>query len=191
MAYATPEDLEVLLGRTLTDTEAETAGFQLELASGVIRAHLGQRPELVEDDQVVLDADDGGVLLLPETPVVGVTRVALVAVDGTQTELAEDAYAWTRDGVLRRIDGLGWGRSLRRVEVTYDHGYETLPEAIFGVCLALANRTMTNPAGVVSESIGTYAVTYGSGGAPTGMALGSGDLSALAPYRRGQATVLL
>jgi hypothetical protein len=85
----------------------------------------------------------------------------------------------------------GWGGPKATVVVTYSHGYEVIPDDIKGVCLSAAARAFTspglvNPAGVESETIDGYAVTYRSNmanGSTAGVTLAEDESRIVKRYR--------
>jgi len=120
----------------------------------------------------VLDGNGTRVLLLPETPV---SDVATVEVDGE--ELDPDDYQWSADGYLRKLNGT-WPTDLRSIEVTYTHGYATIPALIVSITAKLAGRMLDVPAAVRQETIGAYSVSY------TPATLQADELVLLDTYKR-------
>lgn len=175
MAFATEADLEAYTG---TSVATDRATLLLDAATAAIQAWCRQSFTQATTT-VVLPGSFGEKLTLPERPVTAVTAVAI----GDTALTVDTDYVWDGahtlfrgtkvDGVLSvngpdyLIDGWGdWGGPGAQVEVTYTHGFATIPADIKGVCLALAARSMQSPDGVNSESVGTYSVSYSrSGGA--------------------------
>lgn len=150
-AFATPEDLELLLGHSLAEGRAE---LLLDLASGEIRTHLGQYVSLVEDDVLVRRGTWDSELRLPEQPV---TDVSAVEVDGTA--LTAGQYVSLPGGVVQA----GFGGNGVTVRITYTHGFaDGSPqlEVCRAVALEAAAAAAENPTGVVSETIDGYSVSY-------------------------------
>lgn len=174
MSLATIADLEAVLHRDIDDADT-FALAALEQASAVVENYLGQPVELVEDDEIILDGSGTKVLLLPVFPV---TEVTSVIVD-EETLVEVDDYEWSVTGELRRKGT--WPAALRSVEVTYSHGYATVPPVIVAVVAALAGRIYGTPLTVRQESIGSYSVTYSGAGGP---ALQAAELMMLDAYRR-------
>lgn len=177
MSFASTLDLANLLGVSFNAAEESRAQLMLDIATATIQSYTGQQIELVEDDEVTLDPRDREVLLLPELPVVDVTTVEI---DGDALVIADDVYHYP-DGRLYRQDGTVWGSARQTVVVTYDHGYETIPDDIRGICLSIASRLYSNPQGLRQESIGTYSRTFGSGDVATD--LSAGEKRILDAYR--------
>jgi hypothetical protein len=173
MSLATIADLEAVLHREIDDEDVYALAA-LEQASAVVEGYLGYPVELVEDEEVVLDGSGTKVLLLPSYPV---TDVASVTVDGEVLDVED--YEWSRTGELRRSGT--WPVALRSVEVTYSHGYATVPALIVAVVAALAGRIYATPLTVRQESMGAYSVTYSGNGGPS---LQAAELMMLDAYRR-------
>lgn len=171
MAFATTDNLGDVLGVEI-DPEDAQAIAALDAATAMIQALTNQTLEQVEDDVLVLDGSGTRALLLPEFPV---TEVSSVELDGVA--LAASEYQWSADGYLRRA-GSVWPADLRNIEVTYTHGYATLPTLIVSMTAKLAARLYQVPASVRQETIGSYSTSYVS---PT---LQADELALLDRYRR-------
>lgn len=174
MAFATYSDLEVFLNTSFDSGQQAQASMLLAQASSAITAACdNQQIELVTDDEVVLKGNWSCELTLPQVPVVDVT-----AVDIDGTVLTEDAeWVWDSKRTLYRgrrpnqtsigiqepwplNPYLYWGGDSAQVTVTYSHGFATVPEAIVGVCLALAQRQIADPGGnATSETTGPFSIT--------------------------------
>jgi hypothetical protein len=101
---------------------------------------------------ILLDGNGTELLLLPAAPF---TTIA-VEVDG---EAVTDYTASTRAGVLRR--SALWPDGLENIQVTYTHGYATIPGAIQDAVLEQAAIQARVPAGVQQETAGTQSITWG------------------------------
>lgn len=151
---ASADDLAARTGRASTDPELVDA---LGAASALFRAAARTQLSLVTGDVATLDGDGSRVVLLPHTPV---RAVSSVVVDGT-TRAATD-YEWAADGRLR-FGGRVPDR-YRSVVVTYDHGYDPVPEAVQAVVLDAAEaRLDTGGADVASIAVGGQSVSYVTG----------------------------
>ncbi|MGY4902566.1 mobile element protein [Streptomyces sp. 900116325] len=129
----------------------------LTAASRRFRGAVRHRVSLVDGDTVVLDGRGGESVLLPAAPVVDVTSLLL---DGE--ELAEGtAFAWSRDGFLRRLGGC-WPDRLRCIQVTYDHGFAEIPEDIQEVVIDQARTMFRVQPGVQTIQAGGESITYGA-----------------------------
>lgn len=77
-----------------------------------------------------------------------------------------------------------WHAGHENVVLHYEHGYDEVPAQIKKLALSLLVRrlasTATSAVGVKSESVGSYSVTYGDGGA---MDLSDGELDVIDYFR--------
>lgn len=150
---ATAAELARLPGMAGVDTD--TADLLLQMATGVVQGVVRQRLVAVTADQITLLGTADADLWLPERPVVAVTAVTVDGVAVTDWRLFGPR--------LRRA--CGWSDYPpvpAEVSVTYDHGYD--PED-YRLGLAKAHVLMlaagaAHDAGVVSEGIDDYQVTY-------------------------------
>lgn len=170
--------------RTDIDPEDTQAIQALTNATAVIRAYTRQHISLVEGDEQELYGTYSRRLWLPQRPVLDVSEVSVLYPYSTVgTDVT--GYQWTRRGAL--TGPWDWCGPDSVVSVTYDHGYETIPEDIRQACLKLAaSEYMSNAAvtvGVESETktIGsfTHSVTYGSDSDTTQLTPLPGDVMAL------------
>lgn len=200
-ALASQADLEARLGRPLSPAEEARVDALLADASAVVRAYTGQTFAVVEDDIVVLRAI-GGSLKLPQRPVTDVTQVRVLGGSGALPDFV--TLDWQFDGIdtIRVGDGVtvinlpeAWWDDdgyPGTYEVTYSHGYPTVPADVLSVVCGMAARTLTAPTkagGVVSETIGSYSYRLDSAGAGIGVAMGSEDRRILARYRNAATTI--
>jgi len=172
-------DLADLLG---TAPPAGQAALARDLAQGLVRDHLRQEvTEATWEVSLPVDGDRHGLLIrLPQQPV---TYVASVEIDGVT--LAQGSE-WTWDGVSPLVR-IAWtpGTSSSvpgplRATVSYDSGWETVPDHIRAVTVGVAVRALTNPLGLRSESVDDYARTWaGSDGDLTGITLTPAERAAL------------
>jgi hypothetical protein len=150
---ATVADLEAYLGREFDDpTSAELA---IDIASDIVRSYVGHSITKILNDTVILDGTGTSILLLPAAPVNGID---LVEIDGDLLETTK--YRWSKKGYILRTDGTTWPSTPGSIEVIYNHGYDTVPDAVLGVVLALAGRITDGSSGIKQETIGSYSVTY-------------------------------
>ncbi len=165
--FCTVTDLENLLQLEIT-TAAQIASAERAIAEATeaVRNYCNQHLELVEDDNIVLDVADGTRtrVFLPELPVV---EVSAVVEDGETLVEGED-YKLGRFGILYRI-GPYWAAGVQILEVTYSHGYMTLPDDIVAVAVRAAARAYQaglrsaatgGVPGIASTSLGDYSVAY-------------------------------
>jgi hypothetical protein len=131
----------------------------LRAGSRAFREQTHQHISLVEADTIVLDPEGSAVILLPELPVRAVTSIL---VDGVPVETAG---AWSEKGIIRR--DLRFPRTFRSVSVTYDHGYDPVPEdvveAVVDYVLVRHASSPGIPAG--QQQAGPFMVQVAAGGA--------------------------
>lgn len=166
MAFATIGDYATRVGRHVDDfTDEESAQIEqaIDISTDEIRRFTRQHISLVEDDEVVLYGNWSSRLVLPQRPVVSVSALA---VDGRTVTVTERNLV--RDILWRSCGGAGnWGGPHSKVEVTYTHGFATIPESVKGACLDAAIRLVSNPGDATQESLEGYSVTYAVGGVLT------------------------
>lgn len=155
-AFFTAEELMLQLQHTTDgDVDDDTATLLATLASDEIRDDLGQQIDLVTNEVITIYGDGGELIVLPQRPVIGVSSVLL-------NGQAITAYDWRRNGALRRVIFAGsqfagemtmnWPFGVP-VQVTYSHGYATVPNAIKAAALDLAIATYMNPNSLVTSKI--------------------------------------
>lgn len=139
-------DLEGQPGAPFTDAQVSTAADVVRRAAGW---HIA--PEVTQT--VTLDHDGSSVLQLPS---LHVTDVAAVR-DVTGPEPRDlTGWRWSAAGMISGRFPSGF----RAVEVEFTHGYESAPEALYGVIAgATSGRIRTHQAGPFSI---TYADDQGS-----------------------------
>lgn len=165
---ATPEDVEARLGRVLTGEESARVDALLRDASATIREFTGQTLSFAADQTYELYAD-GTILVLPELPaVVDETHPMTVRVDGVEVT----DYERRRSHLYRRQ---GWGRV---AEVTYSHGYETIPDAI-----------VTVTCWIVIRALGSYSYRNQDGPQSGATSLLPSERYTLQRYRRSTRTI--
>lgn len=128
-----------------------------ELASGVVRDYTQQTLDAVKDDTYtwLLRRYRNGpsTLLLPEVPV---TDVSSVVRDG-ETLVQHEDYEWDTAGL---VVSLGSTSFYSTTVVTYDHGWDPIPEGLRAVLLAVGTRLFDNPARDVNRAVGSHNESY-------------------------------
>lgn len=142
-AFATHSELATRLGVELTTDEQSRATMLLGLASDVIRRAARQR--IGRETSTIAVSTVGSRVLLPERPAVSIGAVS------------PDPGGWSLDGDY--LTGLPIGGTY---SITYDHGYDPVPDTIKAVCLEVVVRVWVNPGNVAQESYGSERVTYGA-----------------------------
>lgn len=184
VSLATLDDLEARLGSTPDEDRAQAV---LDDVSATVRAYTGQTFTL-DTTTDRLRARNGGVNL-PQRPVVDVTAVD--SVDGDTIEFTWDAgsfVALAGFDPLRafEVEPFRINRALW-VDVTYEHGYETVPADIVAVVCQMAGRAYgrtPDTTGVTQESIAGYSYSVGGAAAAGPMGMLADERRILDLYRR-------
>jgi len=168
MALFTDQDLVNFLGDP--DLDTERVELARSLATGMIEAHTNQRIERQNYTHLLPVVD--GVVTLPQRPVISVAEVLSM---GDPVEFRFNLTPWLL------VDN-----TLDKVQVTYEAGWDPVPNAVKAVALGLASRIFTSPSGVKTERIDDYQVTYE--GAKDGLTLQ--ECKVLNRYRASHSTVV-
>lgn len=129
----------------------------LSRASNRFRDAVGYPVHQVTDEVILLDGDGTTALHLPAAPV----QTIAVSLDGVPLVERVGFQISRRNGVLRRIGGV-WPDGLENIEITYSHGWATIPGGIMDAVLEQGQVQATILAGVQTQSAGPYGVTYGA-----------------------------
>lgn len=187
---ATLDDLAVRLGRTLSDVEETRAAALLDDASAAVRAYTGQ--DFTSSETTVRLVPRNGKIALPQRPVTAVDSVKTV--DGTDLVFTW----WTGNSVTVGATSINWfevnGSPTQPVDVTYTHGYTTVPADIVAVVCQIVGRAMTKPAdeaGFTQESIAGYSYALGAAAASGAVGMLADEKAVLDRYRRPGGTARL
>lgn len=165
MVFAEPSDLSTLVGVTIPD---DRAALFIAQAAATITGWTGQLIEQVENDEITADLI-GSQVFLPQIPVTDVASVLYRAADGTWQPLTADTdYSWSESGVIHLYTGRpifdNWRGpgDVRRgcIQVTYTHGYATVPDSIKAVTLSIAARAMANPLNLQARTVNGVTEQY-------------------------------
>lgn len=179
--FCVVEDLEEFLQVEITTAvQIASAERAIAEASAAIRNYCNQYIELVEDDTITLDSNGNVIVILPELPVVSVSEV----VEDDELLTVDDDYKLGQWGILYRI-GARWEAGIQILEITYTHGYTTIPVDVVAVCVRAASRAYQmglkaavteGVPGVSAMSLGDYSVSYaGEASASEGLLGASGS----------------
>jgi hypothetical protein len=156
---ASLDDLTAVCGPISDEAKAQTA---LEEATAILQSLTGQQLVPVDDDRVLLNGDGASVLLLPELPV---RAIDAVKVEGVA--LDPDDYEWATDGRLRLTGVCAvFPDRYQSVDVTYDHGFEPMPDDLRLTAARLACRITKGEGAeraITWENVGAYSVRYATG----------------------------
>lgn len=185
-ALATIADVEARLARDLTGAEETRMARLLDDASAAVRGYTGQDFD-VATETVRLKARTG-VLRLPQRPVTAVSAVE------DPDDNAIDYDWWGDDRVyVSSLSPLNWWELNGRrtpvlyLDVTYTHGYATVPDDIVAVVCQMAMRAYgVDPvdSGKTSESIANYSYSTGGAAAAGGVGMLNDERAVLDRYRR-------
>lgn len=147
----------------LLDTD-QSALFLIKVASNMVRDYLHQDLYFVASDIAYCDPLNGQVVLLEQLPVVRVVQVEYTADSGV-TWVVAPAGSYTvsrRTGVVaaKPFSGTPWPSDPESWRITYDHGFNPIPDTIKGVVCEVAGRIYASPIGVDLERIGQRQVKY-------------------------------
>jgi hypothetical protein len=158
--------------KTFDTAEQAAAPIALKMATAAIKNYTRQTIERVVGDQVDLQGNWSHKLWLPERPVTDVTALSIIGGSGFVREvvLTQDTdFVLGPMGLLRRVSYVTgrlltpasgyWGGDMAIVRVTYTHGFSPVPDDVNGVCLSVASRLMSNPQGLLRESIDSQGVS--------------------------------
>ena len=192
-AFAALADVEGLALTTLTTDQQARAETLLVQAANKIRSYTRQTfDHAVTTDKV---RALGNLVRLPQRPVIAVTGVKLI--DYLGNEWPVPAYGF--DGI-DRLDLALYGTILNlpeavslegywsgTVEVTYEHGYTTVPQEIVDLNADLVARIFNSPAqgvvGVRSQGVGPYNVSIDPSTGGGLIVLTADDKATLDKYR--------
>lgn len=138
-------DVETAIGRPPADaTESAQWGFYITAVSSFINSLVDDSFEELTDDVLRYQADYYGVIHLKGGPVEEVTLV-------TNYKTGEELAAWDWDG----LDKIVVRDALRVCNVTYTHGWATVPPDITSLC---TNMVIDSINGQDSEELVSYQV---------------------------------
>jgi len=165
--FAIQSDVENVLQIKITDADQIAAvQWALNKASAAVRNYTKQYIEFVAAETIKLDCMGGFRIYLPELPVSSITEI----VEDGETLTDQEDYKLGQFGIVHRI-GQRWKKGIQILEITYPHGYSTIPDDIIGVTARAASRLFQaglkasgegGVPGVASKSLGDFSVSYAS-----------------------------
>lgn len=185
----TASDVAFRLTRDLTAQEAERLTFIIKDVSAAIRREA--RQQISRNTSTIKVTSRAGRLALPEHPVVSITSV----IDYAGHAITYSWYAGWGEIVVDssmllnswEVEPFSFSNPTLPATVTYVHGYNPVPDDILGVACSMAARALgatPTDAGVTSESLGSYSVTYGSAAAAGGFGMLDAERAIVRAYRR-------
>lgn len=188
---ATPEDIHDRIGRDLTQAELIRLPALLADASAAVRNYTGA--SFTQATSSVKLRVRNGRVRLPQRPVTAITTVKGLNLDGT---VGAAIAGWRWDGYQELSVGAPsliangpwypWDRYWS-LEVTYTHGYPSVPGDVRAVVCSIALRALgrkPDEAGLMSESIDGYSYQVGSAGAAGPLGMLPDEHAALDVYRQ-------
>lgn len=153
------------LGIDIGALDTDRAGVVIDACTAVVQEAARQRLVQIAGDTFETVGPASRYLRLPERPVTAITSVTL---DGTTLTAgtASGTYRRSLDRIYRDVGWLTTGTdecAPSEVVVVYSHGYAVGAQKLqlaASTTLMLARSTYEVPAGVTSERIDDYAVTY-------------------------------
>lgn len=182
---------QLLNSADLTLFQASDPNWFLNKAGEVIRAFCQWHIAPTITDTVSVPIQPDGTIMLPSLYVTGVASITLGGLS-----LNPAAYKWHQAGYINRIQHHYFQWPLwpleseqrfreypsplaRHAEVTFTHGYPTVPDVVADVGLELANRAMEIPSGVATSLVaGPQSIGLG----PLGMVLTDENRRRLGPF---------
>lgn len=190
---ASVADLEARLGRDLaTEQQLARASALLADASAAVRSYTGQQFSRATST-VRVNPPVRGAILLPQRPVNNVTAVTS-AIGNIPQQFLWDGLnlyvgAFLAGVVVNASANYHYYEDGRRppVIVTYDHGYDDVPQDVLAVVCQIAGRAMGRPledSGVQQEALGSYSYSTGVAAAAGGVGMLKDERAVLDIYRR-------
>lgn len=194
-SLASLQDLEERLGRSLSGTDAARAEALLRDASAAVRRFT--RQEITRRESTERVAVVRGHARLSQMPVVSITSV--VDLNGVTVSATWESEQIVEVWPILVVNGPSeTSTSLRcappYADVTYVHGFATVPEDVVAVVCQVAGRAFGRPAdsaGATSEQIGTYRVTVGAAAAAGALGLLEDEKRILTDYRTTRGPIML
>ena len=154
-----PDDLAHLSGAPFTEGEVEDAVASL-------RAALGWHIAPVIEETVTLDVTcSDPVLRLPTRRLVSVEEIRR-----TDTDAVIEATGYKVSTALSRIRrGSSWPSGYGAVEVDMTHGFAECPPELRPIIGQMIDSGRSGGGDVTQESLGSWSVSYGSGGSSGGL----------------------
>lgn len=174
-----------------------------EYASDVVRGYCNQRFDYVAGDVVFIDPRPDSTAQLPQMPVLSISSV-LAWMPGPpsgawawQTLTYQQQYDWNERGLMWDTSRLypppnpvlptwaewpwpTWPWLPGKLQVTYTHGYQTIPDEIKAIVLRLAAQVASNPLFMQSKKVGEVSEVFGT--FPGGVTLRDTDKAILDRY---------
>jgi hypothetical protein len=184
-ALASLSDLSARTSITIADGDVRALAL-LDDASAAVRAYTGQ--DFTQATTTARLRMRGGVVRLPQRPVTDVTAVQDVnGNDVAYTWDSGDAVYISGGGVVVPFDVEPFRTTQATfLDVTYEHGYATVPDDIVAVVCQIAGRAYgraVEDSGMTQESITNYSYSVGAAAAAGGLGMLNDEKAVLDRYR--------
>lgn len=174
-AFATYEDLGLLLNREFTADEQPWITALLESASTYLRDDVLGLQVYPQSTSTFRAWPDGGRVDIPQQPLISIDLV-----EDAGTPLILDTNYWQRDSTLTF-------RSDDPVDITFTYGYETAPESLKRWACVLVSQALIpleqqlglSVGGLSSVAIDDFKVAFADAGEMTGIALSDRNIELL------------
>lgn len=175
-------DLENVMARALTSDESERAVSLLGYASAVVRTFTGQH--FTQVTETVRLPVRGGRCRLPQYPVTDVSAVAIAEGSAITFSWVAGQVVDCNPSTINAFEIEPFRTRLQWVDVTYTHGYATVPADVVGVVCDIVAAALASPpedSGVQTETLGPFTTSYGTN-YPGGVRLTQSQRDRLMPY---------
>jgi hypothetical protein len=189
---ATPDDLAARLGVTFDSGQTARAEALIADASAYVRNYTRQTITTVTDDVATLESTTEQWLWLPERPVIAVSSVSIGSAVVSPVYWVLQGYGLYRFyGWQGRFYGTTstWNQP-DTITVTYDHGFDVVPDDIVAVVCKIAKASWLNPQGLQRWRQGETEVALSASTVAEGC-LDMDDKRVLDFYRRPRRSVKL
>jgi len=193
-ALITAIELDLILGITIGD--ADKSNMLINFASDFIENYVGMDLNSQTYTGVFFDGTGNKDLFLEQFPIVSITSIDQW---DTYNNVSSQSYTINTDFLIYDNEGIiynrnGWVGGRKNYKITYVAGYVDIPYDVKTACAQLAGWLHSQPmsAGIKSEKIGTYSITYAGSSAESvminGLAIPAGILSLLVGYKKQRVT---
>lgn len=185
MLLASADDVTALLGGFPPDDPSRVDAL-LGQASARFRVEAEHNFDAAETTLILHLVEQS--VILPYRPVLGVSEVRAVDETGTPSTILG---GWMFDGIgTVRLADYGWAINAaayraKTVAVTWEHGYETVPEDVRWTVAQMAARALSSPApaAVTGETVGAYSYQTGATAASGASGMTADEMRIARKYR--------
>lgn len=175
-------DLKQVMATPLSGDDEARATTLLGYASAVVRTYTGQH--FTQVTETVRLPVRGGRVRLPQAPVTDVSAVAVAEGSAITFSWVAGQHVDCNPSTINAFELEPFRTRLQWVDVTYTHGYATVPADVVGVVCDMAAAALASPpedSGVQTETLGPFTTSYGTN-YPGGVRLTQSQRDRLAPH---------